>query len=127
VSFSGRPGAELIRENSLGELEISIWLTEHLGDDAAESAQGWDGDRYRLVETGIDSLRALIWYSVWDSEASANTFADAARQVAQKRGRPFRVERLRLGERPAVRVIDADPGVDPMRLTVPEATLSNVR
>jgi hypothetical protein len=123
LAFETRAGVDVIRENSLGELETSVWLTEHLGSDAARAAQGWDGDRYRLVETGLDARRALIWYSVWDTEASANNFADAARRVAQKRGRPFRVERLTLADRPVVRVVDADPGIDATRLEVPEVRL----
>ncbi|MGH7471540.1 MAG: hypothetical protein ACRENP_26610 [Longimicrobiales bacterium] len=124
LKFDSRGNDHVVRENSLGELETSIWLSEHLGAEAASLAQGWDGDRYRLMRVGADSAHALVWYSVWDTEASANTFADAARRVAQKRGRAFRIERFLLGQQPSVRFIDANAGVDLSRLTVPTVSIA---
>ncbi len=121
------PGAgRTTRENTLGELETAIWLSEHLGEDAARFAQGWDGDRYRLLAGSTDAAGShpvLVWYSVWDDEAAANAFADAARRIAQKRGRASRVERISLNEQPVVRVIDADPGTDLAAIKVPGASI----
>ncbi|MGH7460419.1 MAG: hypothetical protein ACREMA_05245 [Longimicrobiales bacterium] len=122
LGFEGADSARVVRENTLGELETSIWLSEHLGANAARLAQGWDGDRYRLLRTSSEG-HALVWYSVWDTEAAADGFADAARRVAQKRGRPSRVERMALNGTPAVLVVDADPGTDLPGLPVPRARL----
>ncbi|MGH7461111.1 MAG: hypothetical protein ACREMA_08790 [Longimicrobiales bacterium] len=119
-------GAEIARENSLGELETALWLSEHLGAAAARYAQGWDGDRYRLIRTdsaggGSD---VLIWYSVWDNEGAASSFANAARRVAQKRGRASRVERLSIDGRPGVRVIDGPSEADIARVKIPGVSLA---
>lgn len=100
---------DLIRENTLGELETSVLLTEHLGDEAARHAQGWDGDRYRLLRIG--SAHAFIWYSIWDNAAAADGFANAYRRLALKRARTAQVDRLIIDSRPVVRVLDADPGI----------------
>ena len=122
LAFESADSAASIRENTLGELETSIWLSEHLGADAARHAQGWDGDRYRLVRTAKGAY-ALIWYSVWDSPAAADAFANAARQVAQKRTRASRVERLNLNGTPAVLVVDADAGEDVSAVKLPRVRL----
>ena len=103
------PAAKSIREDGLGELETSLFLSEHLGAAAATSAQGWDGDRYRLVQT--DQGNVLEWVSVWDDAASADRFANAYRQIALRRGRAAKVERLTIGDRPVVSVINA-PNAD---------------
>jgi hypothetical protein len=123
LQFESRGNDTVVRENTMGELETSIWLSEHLGEEAAKLAQGWDGDRYRLLRLGADSTHALVWYSIWDSDGASNSFADAARRIAQKRGRPFRIERITIDQRPVVRVVEADPGTDLGRVQVPTLRL----
>lgn len=109
--------ADLVRENTLGELETSIVLSEHLGPDAARQAQGWDGDRYRLIRIG--DRHVLIWYSIWDNSAAADGFANAYRRIARQRSRTAQVDRLTVDGRPVVRVLDADPGIVLSTVTVP--------
>jgi len=112
----------VIYENTLGELEMRILLQEHLGNDAA--AAGWDGDRFRLLET--QGRRALVWFSVWDDGGAADRFADAYRQIARRRtDRSINVQRFELDGRPAVRVIDADTGVDPAAVAVPRVRITS--
>lgn len=102
--------AKRVYENSLGELELSVVLEEHLGAARRRSTTGWDGDRYRLVEH--DGRHALIFYSVWDDAASADAFAGAYREIAAKRtDRSITVERLEIEGRPGVRVLDAPRGL----------------
>jgi hypothetical protein len=107
-------GANIAYENTLGELEIGVLLSEHLGTKAA--ASGWDGDRYRLLANGV-----LQWASVWDDAAAADRFADSYRQIGQKRRsvRSVRVERIDIGGRPGVVVLDAPAGSDPAKSPVP--------
>ncbi len=119
LRFDGGDGA--IHENNLGELELSVWLVEHLGPGSERLAVGWDGDRYRLVQQG--STPVLIWYSVWDSEGAANSFADAARRIGQKRGRAVTVERVSLSGRPGVRIVDAANAEQLKQVRVPAATI----
>src|SRR5690606_1294328 len=104
----------LLYENTLGALETEILLTEHLGAGAERAAQGWDGDRYRLLEAPGGG-RALAWYSVWDDADAADAFAAAYRRVLERRAgtRHGRVERLEVEGRPVVLVVDAERAVAP--------------
>lgn len=102
-------------ENTLGELELSILLSEHLGSDAA--AQGWDGDRYQLLTN-----KTLVWQSVWDDTIAADRFADAYKQIAARRkGRAIRVERNVLQGRQGVLIFDAPAGTDVRSANAPAA------
>ncbi len=59
--------------NSLGRLELSIFLEEHLGPGAREAAQGWGGDRFGYWREG-PSGEALAWVLVWDDAESRDRF-----------------------------------------------------
>lgn len=108
---------EVLYENTLGELELGVLLSEHLGSDVA--AQGWDGDRYQLLTN-----KTLVWQSVWDDAVSADRFADAYKQIASRRkSRAIRVERNTLQGRPGVLVFDAPAGTD---VTAAKAPVSRV-
>jgi len=108
LRFARQSAEKLVYENTLGELEISILLAQHLGTKAA--AAGWDGDRYRVVE--IEGQPVLLWQTVWDNEQSADRFADAYRQVAAKRAeRNILVVRNRIGSQAGVWVADAPRAV----------------
>lgn len=97
-----------IYENTLGQLEVSILLTEHLGA-APAAAEGWDGDRFVLLEGPEGEV--LVWYSVWDDEAAADRFAESYRRVLTARGRTGTVTRQELDGRPIVRILEADAPV----------------
>jgi hypothetical protein len=102
IRFVNTAGVEY--ENSLGELEIGILLQEHLGTKSA--ASGWDGDRFQLLPNGT-----LTWVSVWDDKASADRFAAAYRQVADRRkNRSIQVERSVVSGREGVVIRDAPTG-----------------
>jgi hypothetical protein len=82
-------GAKIAYQNTLGEFESRLYLFQHLGDPkvAARGAQGWDGDRYALVET--PQGEALVWATVWDSAIDAGEFADLVeRTITARGGRP---------------------------------------
>jgi len=87
--LAGPPdGWQELHADGLGELEIRILFEELLGDDwddgtAAEAAAGWDGDRYRLLRSGLDET--LVWVSVWDSPADAAHFARAVSAALSRR------------------------------------------
>lgn len=120
VLTEGANGWRTLYENTLGELELSIFLTEHLGWAADTAAVGWDGDRYRLLE-GPGGGRALVWYSVWDDTASADAFAESYRRILEVRpDRRGRVRRMEVRGRPVVLVVDAEAGVELDSVPVPE-------
>ncbi len=111
-----------IHSDGLGELETRILLEEHLGDPdaAAAAAEGWDGDRYRLLRDG--GREVLIWASVWDSERDAVEFEEAVRRAFEERyasdtdARVVGVERDQAEGRSVVIVVDAPEGLAPSTL-----------
>lgn len=107
VRFVDNAAGRVLYENTLGALELSILLAEHAG--ARDAVNGWDGDRYRMIDDG--GKQVLLWMSVWDDASSAERFAAVYRQIGAKRRRSVRVERLQVGGREAVWIVDAPSGV----------------
>jgi hypothetical protein len=131
-----------VYENNLGEFETRLFLYQHLRDvsAAAEGARGWDGDRYRIVESPAGE--SLVWATVWDSPIEAATFHDRMQQMIRRRystGEPStaadsaRVYRgrdrllglwaIEVQGRPAVVFVDAPAGgsvniIDPRRISL---------
>ncbi len=123
------PGWEEVYANGLGELETRVFLAQHLGDDALgeTAAGGWDGDAYRLLRGPEGEV--LVWVSVWDADAEADEFAEAARAAYRARygleigsssppesARQVRVERVSLGGRSGVVIQDVPRGTSPQLL-----------
>ncbi len=111
-----------VYSNTLGALETGILLEEHLGRLEAP-AWGWDGDRYTLLDRP-DGAEAVLWLSVWDDTASADTFAARMRDVLADESvdRAGVVERFSLEGRPAVRVRITDGSVPPDDVPAGEVT-----
>ena len=65
--------------DTLGELILRIWLTEHNvdGQIAQDAAAGWGGDRLVMLRADGGSL-AIALKTRWDSVADAAEFAQAA-------------------------------------------------
>lgn len=82
-------GWRVLLSNVFGELGVRIVLEAH-GDPSFETAaQGWDGDRMLLLDTGPRADggdgRILVWYTTWDTEEDAREFAAAAKRMLVKR------------------------------------------
>jgi hypothetical protein len=113
LAFVG-PAPDTVRlEQDLGEFEIRLLFQELLGDPtglrAAALATGWDGDRYQLLGRD-DAAAALVWYSVWDDAAAADRFRKSLERAWQARRKPNRtvkIERVAIGDRAGVRLVDA--------------------
>ena len=74
-------GYELLREDTLGELEMSVYFAQAGAlDDAKRAADGWDGDRIRVYRHP-EQPSAVAWMSVWDTERDAEQAAGAAEHV----------------------------------------------
>lgn len=71
----GRGWTEAVRD-TLGELILRVWLTEHgVADDGARRAtEGWGGDRLVLLRAADGSL-ALAMKTTWDTPDDALEFA----------------------------------------------------
>jgi hypothetical protein len=76
-------GYEMVREDTLGELEMSVYFGQGVNEDEAKrAADGWDGDRIRVYRAeGAPS--AVVWLSVWDNEREAEQAAYAAERVVR--------------------------------------------
>ncbi len=63
-------------EGTLGEFLIRVLLRGGPEAEAAtDAAEGWDGDRYAVLENASGSYR-LVWRSVWDSDVDAREFRE---------------------------------------------------
>ena len=93
----------VIHDDVLGRLELGVLLEEHVGPEAGRLADGWDGDRYALIE-GAGGDRQLVLYTVWDTDASRDAFVDAVGGVLDRFGGEARLERVEVLGRPASRL-----------------------
>ena len=77
VRFTPAGGASIRYENSFGEFETRLVLSELLGDAgrALPAARGQDGDRYAAI--GTPAGDGLAWVTVWDTPLDAEEFAEA--------------------------------------------------
>lgn len=124
VSFTDEPppGWEEVLTDGLGELETRIFFEEHLGDEerAFAAAEGWDGDRFRLLRG--EGGEVMIWVTALDGAADARQFAAAAQEAYDRRyGAPSASNRDRRVDisvrtndvlQPTVLVVDAPAALD---------------
>jgi len=84
-------GFQRIEEDTLGELELSVYLGQarRSGTDD-EAAAGWAGDLLVVYSRGKEA--AVIWWTTWDTDADAEQAYRAARSVSPKNSKA-RVER----------------------------------
>jgi hypothetical protein len=84
-------GFERVEEDTLGELELSVYLGQGRSSGTHdEAAAGWAGDLLVVYSRGKDT--AAIWWTTWDDEEEAEQAYRAARSVSPKSG-TARVER----------------------------------
>jgi hypothetical protein len=88
-------GWKLTMQDTLGELQLRIWLEGDSPDSAATTAaatgtSSWGGDRVGLYE-GPNGAWAVVIHTAWRSEAGATAFSGAADQRLTALGGQFRV------------------------------------
>ncbi|MCA9581716.1 MAG: hypothetical protein KC416_07965, partial [Myxococcales bacterium] len=91
-------GFEEVAEDTLGELEMSVYFGQPNDGTDKVAAAGWNGDRlrvYRHPERGP----AAVWYTDWDSEQDAQEAERAAKTIAKAATDPNEHEVLRRGSR----------------------------
>jgi len=101
VQIEAPEGWTQLHDDSLGELETGILLETHTGSRL--SAEGWDGDRFVLLENG-DGTRVLVWVSVWDSESQRDRFVQALEQSASGFPVPASIDPIDVSGTPGVRL-----------------------
>jgi hypothetical protein len=92
-------GATIVREDVLGRFELGILLEEVVGSDRGGLADGWDGDRYALVERA-DGSRALVSFIVWESSDARDIFAEAVGESSSGFGGEIELDRVEIAGRP---------------------------
>jgi hypothetical protein len=67
-------GGTVLHDNVLGRLESEVLVETHLGAPTPDLTEGWEGDRFVLVEADGGAFRALAWASIWEDEAARDAF-----------------------------------------------------
>jgi hypothetical protein len=81
-------GYEVVREDTLGELEMGVYFGQGAREaDAKRAADGWDGDRLRVYRSKTEPP-AVVWLSTWDTERDAQEAESAAAHVARQSASP---------------------------------------
>ncbi|MDX1646776.1 MAG: hypothetical protein R3304_06515 [Longimicrobiales bacterium] len=116
----------VVLEDVLGRLELGVLVEDVLGLDgsggvvgAGGPAEGWDGDRYALVETP-EGDRSLVFVVVWDTDAARDRFVEAVRAARHRFGGPVTVDGRIEGER-AVSVLRVGEGVVDASISLSES------
>lgn len=74
-------GVATLTDDTIGELELGVYFGLALADaDAKRAADGWGGDRVRILRDTSGALGA-IWFTTWDTQAEAVEAEAAARRV----------------------------------------------
>ena len=77
-------GKKPLADNVLGEMGIRIFLEQWgEGATAADSAEGWRGDRYLVFGDGAGT--DLAWKTVWDNNVDVEKFKNALLAAIEKR------------------------------------------
>lgn len=92
-------GWTVLDEDTLGELELSVFLGRGADRDRA-AGEGWGGDRVRVYVRG--EAQAAVWFTSWDDEAEAVEAEQAMRRT------PRAAERVRRAGRGVLFVAGLD-------------------
>jgi hypothetical protein len=88
------PGWKLTLQDTLGELQLRVWLESGAAPlaeaDAAKAAGGWAGDRVGLYE-GPNGEWAAVLHTTWRSAAGRDEFMSAASAVLPGLASEYRV------------------------------------
>ena len=103
-------GFVTVAENTIGELELRVYFDLGVDVDEYRAADGWGGDRLRVVRDGSGTLGA-IWATRWDTELDAIEAEAAARAV---------MDTVPVGERASFAVARVDRNVVILRAIAPE-------
>ncbi len=83
-------GYPLVAEDTIGELEMSVYFAQGMSEPlAGRAADGWGGDRLYAFKTASGE-RAAVWVSSWDNERQAIEAERAAHAVRAASEKPAR-------------------------------------
>lgn len=93
-------GGRVVDEDVLGWLTMQVLLDEHIGSAGQGLAEGWEGDRYALVERD-DGVRGLVWYVLWEDDRARDRFASVMGGALDRFGGAATLERTDVAGIPA--------------------------
>jgi len=108
VELSTSPGPGATYANTLGMLELTIFLEEHLGPDGEALASGWAGDAFAYWE-GTAGPGALAWVVVWDDVPSRDRFLAGVEGAVARLPVAGVAEALQVEGRPGTLIRIGDP------------------
>lgn len=74
-------GYSVAQEDTLGELEMTIFFNQALDQEQAEHATaGWSGDRLRVYRNAA-GITPVVWFTAWETERQAEEAEQAALRV----------------------------------------------
>lgn len=74
-------GYKLVKEDTLGELEMSVFLAAPGSERNESAAAGWGGDRLHVYQSpATPEVGLVVWLTRWDTKKDADEAAAAARQ-----------------------------------------------
>ncbi|MFH1422762.1 MAG: hypothetical protein ABIH42_08645 [Planctomycetota bacterium] len=77
---------ELLENNCVGELALSILVKEFLTPQKAKKAsEGWDGDKFQVLEDKKSNRIIIAWITTWDSDKDAHEFASIYTDILKKK------------------------------------------
>ena len=139
ITFPNAPDKP--HEETMGAFGTRLFIYQHHRNNtvAIRAAQGWEGDRYRIVRT--EEGPGIVWVSVWESAVDAAEFVDAVGQGIMRRygtgsprvtrgartytgrGRTVVITPLERGGKNVVMFVDVPEGasssvLDPARITI---------
>ena len=83
-------GYALLHEDTLGELELSVYFGQTGDERAAQrAAEGWGGDRLYAYRA-TDKTVAILWLAVFDDENEAKEATEAAARIRTAASEPAR-------------------------------------
>lgn len=75
----------ILSENTLGELGFWILFSNYAKTRANEASEGWDGDKYMLLQHNKTKDIALYLSTVWDSDNDAYESFNAYQKIISKK------------------------------------------
>jgi len=75
----------ILSENTIGEFGFWILYSKYLKGKANEASEGWDGDKYMLIQHNKTKDIALYLSTVWDSDNDAYESFNAYQKIISKK------------------------------------------
>ncbi|MEK7485882.1 MAG: hypothetical protein AABZ60_16290 [Planctomycetota bacterium] len=81
----------LLHENTMGQLLMGVWISDILSlATGYQASDGWDGDRYMVLEDPQSKRLVFVQFSIWDGEIDAIQYANAYSQMVSKKTPSFK-------------------------------------